>query len=192
MSFTIKKNRHIFACWAASTAAGASPLCRFKVEKGKEILDKVFGEDGQKALDDSLKNNQKEFDSYHNEIINKVQTESKIKKYKIKSIENDGENDQTIDGMSYGVAAKLINLYFKVIFICGNYNDNNKGINYFHPPIDSLLFDSLYKETKNTIWKKYKWSKMDFNAYQKIIGGIKEITKNDGLWSIEEHWEGHQ
>ena len=191
MSFTIKKNRHIFSCWAASRAAGVSPLCRFKVEKGKEILDKVFGEDGQKALDDSLKNNQKEFDSYHNEIINKVQTESKIKKYKIKSIENDGENDQTIDGMSYGVAAKLINLYFKVIFICGNYK-NDERINYVHPPIDSLLFDSLYKKTKDKLWKE-TWSKMDFNAYQKIIDGIKEnITETDGLWSIEKHWKGHQ
>ena len=36
---------------------------------------------------------------------------------------------------------------------------------------------------------------MDFNAYQEIIDGIKkEIikNKNEGLWSIEEHWDGHQ
>ena len=53
MSFTIEKNRHIFACWAASRAAGVSPLCKFKVENGKGVLDRIFEQDGQKALDDT-------------------------------------------------------------------------------------------------------------------------------------------
>jgi hypothetical protein len=185
--FTIEKNRHIFACWAASRAAGVSPLCRFKVEEGKKILDKIFSKDGQKALDDSLKENQKEFDDYHDDIINRVIKESE-KKIKRKERPKD---KNFIDGMSYGVAAKLINIYFKVIFICGNYKDNPR-INYIHPPIDSLLLDSLYKETKDKLWKE-TWSKMTSERYKKIIDGIKkEITKNDGLWSIEEHWEGHQ
>ena len=187
MSFTIEKNRHIFACWASSRAAGVSPLCRFKVEKGKEILDKVFGEDGQKALDDSFKENQEDFDDYHEKIIKKVIEYSK--KNKIKSKEH--PKGKFIDGMSYGVAAKLINLYFKVIFICGNYKDDPR-INYIHPPIDSLLLDSLYKEKKDKLWKE-TWSNMTSKRYKKIIEGIKkEITNNDGLWSIEKHWEGHQ
>ena len=69
MSFTIEKDRHIFACWAASRAAGASPLCRFKVEKGKEILDEIFGKDGKRALDNSLKENQKEFDDIRERLV---------------------------------------------------------------------------------------------------------------------------
>ena len=51
---------------------------------------------------------------------------------------------------------------------------------------------NFYKKTKDKLWKE-TWSKMDFNAYQKIIDGIKEnITETDGLWSIEKHWKGHQ
>ncbi len=34
MSFSIKKNRHIVACWAASRAASVIG-CRFKVEIGE-------------------------------------------------------------------------------------------------------------------------------------------------------------
>jgi|TARA_Y100000294_G_C8400106_1_gene274428 hypothetical protein len=188
MSFTIEKDRHIFACWAASRAAGASPLCRFKVEKGKEILDEIFGKDGKRALDNSLKENQKEFDDYHDDIIKRVIEESKKNEIQRKEYPKD---KNFIDGMSYGVAAKLINLYFKVIFICGNYKDNPR-INYIHPPIDSLLLDSLYKEKKDKLWKE-TWSNMTSERYKKIIDGIKkEITENDGLWSIEKHWEGHQ
>ncbi len=85
MSFTIEKDRHIFACWAASRAAGASPLCRFKVEKGKEILDEIFGKDGKRALDNSLKENQKEFDDYHDDIIKRVIEESKKMRFKGKN-----------------------------------------------------------------------------------------------------------
>ena len=56
MSFTIEENRQIFACWAASRAAGVSPLCGLKVELGKEILDKVFGKNGQEVVKAHLKN----------------------------------------------------------------------------------------------------------------------------------------
>jgi len=180
MSFTIEKNRHIFACWAASRAAGVSPLCRFKVEKGKEILDKVFGEDGQKALDDSLKNNEKDFDKYHRELRQDIIITEIVK---MKS----GEL------MSHGVAAKLINLYFKTIYICGNYK-NDEGIKFIHPPIDSLLLESLKKNEENNkeLWGKYKWSKMDSEQYQEVIDGIRKLNLEDGLWSIEKYWKGHQ
>ena len=68
MSFTIEKNRHIFACWAASRAAGVSPLCRFKVKLGKKILDEVFSNDGPKDKE-VLKNSQDDFDNYHKEKL---------------------------------------------------------------------------------------------------------------------------
>ena len=193
MSFTIEKNRHIFACWAASRAAGVSPLCKFKVENGKGVLDRIFGQDGQKALDDALQKNQKDFDDYHHNIIKLVMKESKKKEHSIKSKKNSKDKNFTY-GMTYGVAAKLINIYFKVMFICGNYK-NKKGINYIHPPIDSLLLDSLYKQKIGkdiSLWRESKWSKMNSEDYQNVINGIKDLNLSKGLWSVEEYWIGHQ
>ena len=45
---------------------------------------------------------------------------------------------------------------------------------------------------KAIIGKRYKWSKMDSEQYKNVIEGIKLQTGKNGLWSIEEHWEGHQ
>ena len=95
--------------------------------------------------------------------------------------------------MTVGVAAKLINVYFKVIFICGNYEEKD-GIKYIHPPIDSILLDELYKNDKNKLYKE-KWSKLSKDKYEKIIDRIKNIVKKeglDGLWSIEKYWGGHR
>ena len=183
MSFTIEKNRHILSCWAASRAAGVSPLCRFEVKKGKSILEKCFGYSGPNEKD-VFKLKQEDFDSYHLEIIQKI-----IKYFKNHNIKTkiDGEIEL---GMTHGVAAKLLNVYFKIMFICGNYK-NEKGIGYIHPPIDSLLLNSLDKVQKQKFWK-YKWSKINFDQYQEIINGIKAMTESRGLWSIEEYWIGHQ
>ena len=96
--------------------------------------------------------------------------------------------------MSHGVAAKLINLYLKIIYICGSYKNENR-INYIHPPIDSLLLDSLYEQKIGkdiSIWRNFKWSKMESKEYQKVIDGIKNLNLRKGLWSIEEYWIGHQ
>ena len=177
MSFTIEKNRHIFACWAASRAAGVSPLCRFKVEDGKKILDNLFP-DGKI---DALKSTQEKFDKYHEELRKKAINTGIVKM-------QDGSD------MSHGVAAKLINLYLKIVYICGSYKNENR-INYIHPPIDSLLLDSLYEQKIGkdiSIWRNFKWSKMESKEYQKVIDSIKNLNLRKGLWSIEEYWIGHQ
>jgi hypothetical protein len=177
MSFTIEKNRHIFACWASSRAAGVSPLCRFRVEDGKKILDVLFPE----GKIDALKTTQDEFDEYHRNL-------------RLKAINTGVIKMQNGDDMSHGVAAKLINLYLKIVYICGSYKDEGR-INYIHPPIDSLLLDSLYDQKIGDnidLWRSFKWSKMNSDEYQKIIDGIKNLNLLNGLWSIEEYWAGHQ
>ena len=98
MSFTIEENRHIFACWAASRAAGVSPLCRFKVEDGKDMLNEIFPK-GNEGITNALKESQEKFDKYHRKLRQDI-INTKIVKM------------QNGDPMSHGVAAKLINLYF--------------------------------------------------------------------------------
>lgn len=184
MDFTIEQNRHIFACWAASRAAGVSPLCRFKVNQGKSILDVVF-KYGTKI--DALKQSQTQFDKYHENLIEQVIQNSKKINIKMNYRER-----KTI-GMSYGVAAKLVNVYLKVTYICPSYK-NDKKIKFIHPPIDSILLKTLYnnKIGENIKLWKIKWSKMEKEDYKKVITEFKKLVRSDGLWLIEKFWLGYQ
>jgi hypothetical protein len=38
--YTITEHRHRYAAWAASRAAGVSPLCRFTISVGQRVIDK--------------------------------------------------------------------------------------------------------------------------------------------------------
>jgi len=96
------------------------------------------------------------------------------------------------------VAAKLINIYLKSIFVCGS-DSRNKKVKAIHPPIDSVLLDALYKQNvagKKKEWqsaKKTRWSKLNSSQYQSIIDAIKVAIPNEnGLWEIEEYWQGYQ
>ncbi|WP_420789083.1 hypothetical protein ACOI2Q_18400 [Shewanella algae] len=95
------------------------------------------------------------------------------------------------------MAAKLINIYLKSIFVCSNDHDNKK-VKAIHPPIDSVLLDALYRNAsgKRSEWqaaRKARWSKLTSAQYQAIIDAIKStISDEKGLWEIEEFWQGYQ
>jgi hypothetical protein len=44
---------------------------------------------------------------------------------------------------THGIAAKLVNVYLKSVFVCGGRHDHPR-VRALHPPIDSLLLDALY------------------------------------------------
>ena len=98
---------------------------------------------------------------------------------------------------THGVAAKLINMYLKTIFVCGGYDSHEKVIS-LHPPIDAVLLKSLRKNNVGGFkdeWKKaedIKWSKFSSEEYENVISCIKETMKEKPLWKIEEHWQGFQ
>jgi hypothetical protein len=48
------------------------------------------------------------------------------------------------EGLSFthGVAAKLINVYLKAVFVCGGQHDHAQ-VQALHPPIDSVLLKEL-------------------------------------------------
>jgi hypothetical protein len=180
MSYSIEEHKHRFASWAASRGASTSPNCRFEVELGKLLLE----ESGLKKIAQDLNNlpEPAEFDNQHkvwrNTIIELAKQHQKM--------------------FTHGVAAKLINLYLKSIFICGENIDNPK-IKAIHPPIDSLLLDELYKQNiggKRRVWqaaREAKWSKFTCDEYEQVITEIQSITKTGhGLWEVEQYWQGYQ
>jgi len=173
MAYTIDEHKFRFSAWAASRAASTSKLCRFEVKQGQKCLRSI------KNIE--IPNNQKKFDILHQRLRKKIISEAaKFNKE-----------------FSHGVAAKLINVYFKSMIICDN-KMSKKIQSIIHPPIDSILLKTLYENNIGGLGKEFKkidkikWSKLNSEQYEECIKYIKIIMKNKPLWMIEEYWVGHQ
>lgn len=167
--YEISHHNHKLAVWAASRAASTSVNCRFRVEDGAKILEECgFKKDSFKSADELPDN----FDSKHHKWCKQAIKSSKGK-------------------FTYGVAAKLINCYLKVRFVCAGY-DNHEKVKSIHPPIDSLLLKEIKKKFggDHPELKEFKavWSKFREKDYKEIIRIIKEILKDEPLWKIEDCW----
>lgn len=99
---------------------------------------------------------------------------------------------------SHGVAAKLINTYLKVRFVCGGHHADLRT-SALHPPIDRLLLGNLAKVDfggQGAQWRRFlnqAWSTYDSDTYEQVIALIRQTLAPDApLWIIEEHWAGHQ
>ena len=180
------KEEHIFraAAWAASRSASSVKGYRFRVKEGQKILENT-GFNKITSISDLL--SPENFDKWHDEKCQAVIKElDKIDIDKIDPRE-----------FSYGIAAKLINIYLKAVLLCGcNYND--KRMRVVHPPIDRVLLQGMLN-SKN-IPDKYKvvfrehiaWSKYKREHYFEVIKAIKAIQGDEGLWAVEEYWQGYQ
>lgn len=178
MIYTLEHHKHNFAVWAASTAASASPLCRFEVRLGKLILERSgFTPDfNSKSIPSA-----REFDSIHASWRNLV----------IKVAKKNGKT------FTHGVAAKLLNCYLKVRFVCGG-DYNSEIVDYIHPPIDALLLSELarnkFGSNAGIDWQsfqKLRWSKFTSKQYELVISKIKSVMKEQPLWTLEKYWPIH-
>jgi hypothetical protein len=179
MPYTIALHQHRLAAWAASTAARASPYCRFKVEKGIKVLERAG------------------FNQEFSAAINLPQPEDLDHTHlEWRSLLIGQAHRLDID-FSHGVAAKLLNTYFKVRFVCGGENRNER-VACLHPPIDRLLLDGLARADLGGFrrqWQQFKdwgWSSYTSDQYQEVIEQIRLAIPGRPLWEIEEHWRGHQ
>lgn len=179
MSYSIEEHKHRFAAWAAARAATVNG-CRFKVEDGTKILESS----GMKKVAKSIDNLPvpSDFDKLHRYWREQVINAAK---------EFDLE-------FTHGVAAKLINIYLKSVYVCGE-NHADPKVQAIHPPIDSVLLDKLYKQNignQKSEWqkaRKARWSKLSSIEYENLIAAVKNANPaNQGLWKIEEYWQGFQ
>lgn len=189
MSYTLKEHKHRLAYWAASNAAHRHTK-GLNIENGKKLIEKI----NLHTYIDSPDTLPQDLDKAHAKWRNVlVQFSEELHcSYKVK-IKKDEEI--VYNGISHGTAAKLINVYLKVILTCGGY-ENHEKVKQLHPPIDSLLLESLldseYKEIlkKGEINKNTRWTKLTSDKYENIIKIIKDIQKknNEPLWMIEKYW----
>lgn len=176
--YSIIEHKHRFASWAAGRAANVKG-CRFTVEQGKKIIEDAKLYEVATSIDNLP--NHSEFDTSHRRWRWGVITAA---------------NNLQIS-FTHGVAAKLINIYFKSIFVCGDQHDHPK-VKAIHPPIDSVLLDALYQKNVGELKKdwqtarKARWSKFNSDEYEQVIFAIKKVIGKDSLWKIEDHWQGFQ
>jgi hypothetical protein len=96
--------------------------------------------------------------------------------------------------VTYGRAAKLVAVYLKTTVIMGDQWDSPFGRN-MHPPIDRILLQRLAScgtiaSSHKASWSSISWTKLDEDAYYRLIGHLREAIPVDApFWVIEEHWE---
>jgi hypothetical protein len=179
MSYTINEHQHRLATWAAGRAASVKG-CRFKVHQAKAILE-AAGFDADFATPSALPK-PTQIDATHRkwrEAIIKDAAKQKL-------------------SFTHGIAAKLINCYLKVRFVCGGQHEHER-VRCLHPPIDAVLLKELARQNVGGFSRQWRqlcqqrWSRFGSRTYQRAINRIRQsLPPGEPLWKIEEHWEGHQ
>jgi hypothetical protein len=179
MPYTIEEHHHRLAAWDAGRSASVKG-CRFKVHQAKAILE---------ACDFNAAFSRTEHLPSPENID---RTHKKWREAIIKAAKRRGLN------FTHGVAAKLINCYLKVRFVCAGQHEH-KRVKCLHPPIDNVMLDELVVQDYGGFkkqWRQFRkiqWSKFDSAAYQSVIDHIrKSLPENEPLWKIEEFWKGYQ
>ena len=182
--YDLHTHQHRFASWCAATAAGRSPICRFKVKLGVNIIEESRFKETFAGYN-NLPSSQAEFDCFHRKICCDILCNSKKFKNELNGIKGE---------FTYGIAAKLLNCYLKAIYLSsfqvksGDY----KKLHYIHPPIDRILLQNCKKHHPQAFSNinDFSWSKFEEDGYKKVIEIIKSVMKNDPLWKIEYYWDG--
>lgn len=181
MPYPIEEHTHRSAAWDAATSARASPLCRFTVQAGKEILEDCGFSAEKLASPDQLPTPE-ELDREHRRWRAAVVAAAGTKGI----------------AFTHGIAAKLINSYLKARFICGGHHEHER-VRCLPPPIDAVLLKALADNDVGGFraeWRRFHvaaWSKFDSLQYEGVIGLIRRaLPAGEPLWKIEKYWQGYQ
>lgn len=173
MTYTVTEYRLDYAIWAAYRAAQAGSA----KAKGPE-------------LSEALKNCGviSYINSYSRcQVISENDFNDRHKKWCkliIEKVETDFQKE-----ISYGIAAKLLNVFFKGYFILAGNENTSLGM-VAHPPIDSVLLKAFDKEKSTKLANKYKWQKLNETEYFDLIRFLKiGIDNNEPFWKIEKYWK---
>jgi hypothetical protein len=178
MPYDIQEHKHRFAAWAAGRAASVKG-CRFRVEQAKAIIDAA-------GLRQYIENPDALPSPANVDDQHRVWRQAVI-----------GAASQMDMQFTHGVAAKLINIYFKAALVCGGDHQHNR-IGCLHPPIDKVLLDELKRQNVGGLRREWRtasstgWSNFDSDQYQSVIDNIRTAFPNAPLWEVEGYWQGHQ
>jgi hypothetical protein len=168
VKFTIEEHQHRLACWAAGRGA-----FRAKSKKTVGFSRSLLEECGLSAqfVIANVADGYQQFDDQH-------------RSFRTKMIEHD---------LSDGEAAKILNLYFKVRFVCGP-DHSNPRVQFIHPPVDSLLLLELARQDVGGLskfWRTahaWRWTKFTSEQYEQVIKNMRKALNGKPLWTIEQYW----
>lgn len=187
--YSIVEHRFRFAGWCAATAASSSPVCRFKVQTGLEIL-RLAGISTQFVDWSDIPSSEAEFDELHKKTCQKIIQTANLPRVKLS-----GKHAK----FTYGIAAKLFNCYLKPIYLVNagqSFLDKTveKKQAVIHPPIDRVLLKNCKRQEPAAFRsiKKIAWSTFDETEYFDVIKSLREFLVDEPFWKIEYFWDGHQ
>ena len=174
--YTIEEHQHRIASWAAARAVRG--VLGATVERCRSVMERcgINREFGVTQLEDTADG----FDRQHSVICDAMINAANTDKLSI----------------SYGVAAKWLNVYLKIRFVCGP-DHNGPRIGFIHPPIDRLLLNRLAQERwggNPEVWRKYVtigWKSFSSDDYQGLIAHLRRHLKDEPFWTVERYWRGH-
>ncbi len=96
--------------------------------------------------------------------------------------------------MSYGHAAKFVNIYLKTVVVCGGGGPPGLAA-IIHPPIDEMLLkalarDQAFDENHRSLWRDSRWTTFSYEDYIEVIASLRaEGLDQPGFWMVERYWE---
>ena len=175
--YTIEEHQHRLAVWAAASAAFRG-LKGKRVERCADLLN-AAGIDANFGVSQSG-DDEVTFDKRHLELRESIVAASRLKG----------------SPLTHGRAAKVLNIYFKVRFVCGP-DHTDKRIKLIHPPVDRMLLTELAGKDiggKRKDWTHYRdggWSKFSSDNYEAVIRILRVAINGEPMWTLERHWSGN-
>lgn len=180
VAYNINLHVHRLAAWTASTAASSAKGKRFTVAQGVAMLEAV----GLHRLVGSTDN-----------LPAPDDVDATHRRWRQSTIE--AAAALGLPFFTHGLAAKLINVYLKTVFVNPAYAADPR-VMALHPPIDRELLDGLSRSRLGAAktWRRLRdaaWSTYGTDTYQQAIDAMRvALPAGQGLWTTEEYWKGHQ
>lgn len=185
--YTYVEHQHRLASWAAATAARSSPKCRFSASDAVKVINRLevrsFVEDPNLVSGSS-----NHFDHLHRRVCRQA-------------IDLWGKHVSVPSNAStftFGVAAKLVNVYLKVGVLTRSKKDGSE-FKALHPPIDRILLKGLAQGDVGGLRKFWStmaslgWSNFCEADYYNVIQALRSsVPRNVPLWTIEQYWPGYR
>jgi hypothetical protein len=168
MRYTAHERIHNFSVWAAARATQRGftsvPVLRAALEvSGVEVFARQ-------------PKNLHAFDSLHKERCRAI----------CAYLESVG-----IGNVTYGRAAKLVNVYMKGMVVLPSMDSKAAGI--VHPPIDRILLRSIAADTSvdekhRAVCRRVNWTQLEEKEYFDLVGVLRAVNGGGPFWKLERYW----
>ncbi|QCK16238.1 hypothetical protein [Mangrovivirga cuniculi] len=165
--YSFEEHVHRYACWTAARAAQRS------FTNSENIKNAIEATDLRKVINSKESFTEENFDIQHKIWANGI----------INHLKSLGIDE---DKVTYGRAAKIINIYIKTAVVLRDPYCNLSKI--AHPPIDRILLQNIHKENNQYGFDKASWTSFDEQEYFDVIEKLRKL-EFDYLWKLERFWE---